>query len=95
MVLTGGIAGVQIPGQDLQNRRAAGVSFRFVTPGLLPAFGVPVLEGREVAESDEADAPLVVVVSQSFVERYWPGHDPAWEDPPGAQRPSAQWSGCP
>ena len=73
MVLWGGIAGVQIPGQDPQNRRRDGVSFRFVTPGLLPALGVPVVEGREIAESDEADAPLVVVVSQSFVEHYWPG----------------------
>jgi predicted permease len=73
MVLTGGIAGVEVPGQEVQDRRRAGVSFRFVTPGLLPALGVPLLEGRGIEESDGATNARVAVVSQSFAERYWPG----------------------
>jgi hypothetical protein len=35
--------------------------------------GIPLLAGRDVAESDGPDAPGVVVVSRSFAERYWPG----------------------
>jgi putative ABC transport system permease protein len=73
MVLTGGIAGVEVPGREVENRRRAGVGFRFVTPGLLPAFGVPLLDGRGIEESDVATSARVAVVSQSFVERYWPG----------------------
>jgi len=48
-------------------------SFRFVTPGLLEALSVPLVEGRLIEEADRTDRALVAVVSRSFTERYWPG----------------------
>jgi predicted permease len=73
MVLTGGIAGVEIPGEEIQNRRTNGVSFRVVTPGFFAVLGLPAVEGRVLAEADGAERPLVAVVSKSFVEKWWPG----------------------
>src|SRR6185295_11601926 len=36
----------------------------------------PLVRGRDVDDADTADRPWVAVVSESFVERYWPGQDP-------------------
>ena len=41
-----------------------------VSPGFFAAIGVPLLSGREFAETDTADSPGVVVVNQSFVRRF-------------------------
>jgi putative ABC transport system permease protein len=76
MVMTGGIAGVEIPGQPVRNRRTSGVSLRFVTPGYFRAMGIPIHRGRDIEDGDTADRAWVAVVSESFGERYWPGEDP-------------------
>jgi hypothetical protein len=47
-----------------------------VTPGYFAAMGIPQRLGRDVLETDTQRTPLVAVVSESFVERYWPGQDP-------------------
>jgi predicted permease len=38
--------------------------------------GIPLLRGRDLADSDTANSPLVVVVNRKFAEYYWPGQDP-------------------
>ena len=40
------------------------------------AMGIPLLRGRDLADSDTASSPLVVVVNRKFAEHYWPGQDP-------------------
>jgi putative ABC transport system permease protein len=76
MVMTGLITGVEVPGQPVLNRRAAGVSHRWVTPQYFRTLGIPLRRGRDVADSDTRDHAWVAVVSASFAERYWPGQDP-------------------
>jgi putative ABC transport system permease protein len=76
MVMTGGIADVEVPGREVRSRRLDGVSVRWVTPQFFEALRIPVRAGRTVEDADLADRVLVAVVSQSFVERYWPGQDP-------------------
>ncbi len=46
------------------------------SPGTFDALDVPLLQGRTFQETDDPDGPHVVVVSRSFVDRYWPGADP-------------------
>jgi predicted lysophospholipase L1 biosynthesis ABC-type transport system permease subunit len=41
--------------------------------------GIPILEGRAIAESDGPEAPSVVQVSRSLAERFWPGRSPVGE----------------
>ena len=76
MVLTGGIGGVEVPGQEVRNRRSHGVSLRFVTPQFFATLGIPVVRGRGVEDGDRRGRPAVVVVSESFVERHWPAGEP-------------------
>jgi predicted permease len=76
MVLTGGITGIQLPGQPALNRRTNGVSMRFVTPQFFGTMRIPILEGRDVEDGDGVDRAWVAVVSASFARRYWPDQDP-------------------
>jgi len=76
MVLTGGIAGVEIPGAEVRNRRTNGVSLRYVTPQFFSTLGIPVVQGRAVEDGDRIGRPRVAVVSQSFADRYWPNENP-------------------
>jgi putative ABC transport system permease protein len=46
-----------------------------VGPGYFHAIGVPVMHGREITEQDRWGAPLVAVVNEAFVRRYWPNAD--------------------
>ena len=41
--------------------------------GFFEAAGVPIVEGRAFGEHDREDTPTVAIVSQAFVERYFPG----------------------
>lgn len=47
--------------------------FRRVSPGYLRAVGIPLLEGREIDEHDEAGGRPVAVVSRALAEKFWPG----------------------
>ena len=77
MVLTGGIGSVEIPGAEAsRDRRANGVSLRYVTPQFFSALGIPILQGRGVEEGDRPGRPAIAVVSKSFVDRHWPGENP-------------------
>jgi predicted permease len=76
MVLTGGIAGVEIPGEEVRNRRTDGVSLRYITPQFFSALGIPIRQGRAIEDGDRLGRPPVAVVSESFVERYWPNDTP-------------------
>jgi predicted permease len=48
------------------------VAFHSVLPGFFGALGIPLIAGRDVAESDRAGPP-VVVVSAALARRFWPG----------------------
>lgn len=46
-----------------------------VTPGYFRALGIPLLQGREFTDGDEASGALVVIVNESFADRYFAGRD--------------------
>lgn len=46
-----------------------------VTPGYFGTLGIPLLEGRDFTERDDAQATRVVVVNQEFANRFFPGED--------------------
>jgi predicted permease len=76
MVMRGGLWPVDIPErpQEPSNREFA--SLRFITPSYFAAMGIPVMSGRDVAESDTQEAQKVAVISESFARHYWPGENP-------------------
>lgn len=75
IVMRGGIWAVDVAGQNQQPSENHTASMRFITPGYFPAMGIPLKLGRGVEESDDATALPVAVVSESFVQRYWPGQN--------------------
>ena len=51
------------------------VTYNGVGPRYFEILGIPLLAGREIAETDDSRAPLVAVVNKSFVDAYWPGQN--------------------
>jgi len=58
---------------DPANQTSA--SLRYVTPGFFETIGTPILQGRDVAESDSLQSPFVAVVSRSFARQQYPNED--------------------
>jgi putative ABC transport system permease protein len=52
------------------------INYSFVTPGYFEAMGIRLHRGRHFSERDEAGAPEVVVVNESFASRFFAERDP-------------------
>ncbi|HEY6146411.1 MAG TPA: ABC transporter permease, partial [Thermoanaerobaculia bacterium] len=75
MVVRGNVWPILLPGQTKTAAEAGLASVRYVTPGFFDTMGIPRRAGRDIAETDTADAPFAAVVSESFVRRYFPGEN--------------------
>jgi predicted permease len=73
MVMRGMIWTIDIPGKIWERGEEHNSSLRYITPGFFDTLKIPIIEGRDVRDSDTIDSPLVAVVSKSFVEKYFPG----------------------
>ena len=51
-------------------------AYRVVLPGYFDAMGIPILRGRDVAFTDRADAPRVVLINEFMAKHNWPNEDP-------------------
>jgi len=51
-------------------------TYRVVFPGYFATMRIPILRGRDVAETDRAGAPRVVVINEYMAREHWPGEDP-------------------
>lgn len=47
-----------------------------VTPGFFATLSIRLVKGRDFTADDHAQAPKVIIVSESLAQRYWPGQDP-------------------
>ncbi|MBZ5573408.1 MAG: ABC transporter permease [Acidobacteriia bacterium] len=51
------------------------VDVRLATPGYMRTMRIPVLRGREFNDTDVAERPAVVVISESMARSLWPNED--------------------
>jgi predicted permease len=49
-----------------------GVRSNDVGPDYFHVFGIPILQGRDIADSDRRSGPKVAVINQSFVKKFFP-----------------------
>ena len=71
-----GLMATRVEDADLDPGNLPMLYYQVVTPGYLPAMGVPVVRGRGLEASDRAGTPDVVVVNEAMVRRFWPNEDP-------------------
>jgi putative ABC transport system permease protein len=48
---------------------------REVSPDYFRALGTPLIRGRFFTDADNADAPPVIIVNQTFAKKFWPNED--------------------
>ena len=65
-----------IEGQSFGPGLAPAAIYRRVLPNYFHTMGIPLLRGREFTDRDRGAGDMVVIVSRSIAERYWPGQDP-------------------
>jgi predicted permease len=61
---------IPAPNEQMMIHRAT------VPPGYFNLLGIPMLEGRDFTERDSSEAPLVIVVNETFARRFFRGADP-------------------
>jgi predicted permease len=60
-------------GRPLETASSIGSRFHLVTPGLLGAMGIRLVEGRDFSPDDRPGSPRVMIVSAAFARHAWPG----------------------
>jgi putative ABC transport system permease protein len=67
---------IQVEDHPVQRGEEPEAELYITTPGYLEAMHIGLLKGRSFDERDAEGAPLVALVSEAMVERYWPDQDP-------------------
>ncbi len=74
---SGGSGGqVAIDGRPAKPGEEPFIFFSGVTPHWFATLGVPIVRGRDFAESEGYDSSRVAIVNQAMVKRFWPKEDP-------------------
>lgn len=76
LVTTMGDRGFRVPGYEPGPNESMQAEWQWATPGYLEVMGIPLLAGRTFDSRDRTDAPLSVIVNESFARRYFDGRDP-------------------
>jgi predicted permease len=77
MTLTAGRRlGVSVPGYEPAQGEDMEFQFHGVGPGFMSALGMELLTGREFTAADDGDGAPVIMVNETFAERFWPGESP-------------------
>ncbi len=65
-----------ITGRSTAPGQYESASLRFVDSGFMPLMNIRVLDGRNIADTDDLHSEPVVVIGESFARKYWPNEDP-------------------
>src|SRR5580692_1588758 len=67
----------QIQGRDLQPGQAPPMAnIACASPDYFKTLGIPLLAGRTFADTDDAKAPQVLIISEHLKKALWPNADP-------------------
>jgi len=65
-------SGLMAPGTEYAEESFSS-GFNLVGPGYFATMGIPIVAGRDFAESDDERGPNVVIVNERVAEAVWPG----------------------
>ncbi len=65
-----------VAGEPVSEKNQPVADLEIMNPSYFDTFGVQLINGRLLADSDRIGSPQVVMVSQSFVDRFLPGVNP-------------------
>jgi putative ABC transport system permease protein len=81
---------IAIDGQVVAGRgRGLFVHYRASTPNFFRVMGMPMISGRDFAETDDERAPAVAIINQTMARRFWPNEGPV------GRRLTINWPGQP
>jgi putative ABC transport system permease protein len=60
----------------VEGKDTPGAGWMSASPGYYSVFKIPILRGRDFADSDTAAAPGVVLINQTLAKQYWPKENP-------------------
>src|ERR1700735_1918209 len=66
----------QIEGRPVAKSDEPHTSVRVVTPNYFGTMRIPLLQGRDFTERDDAKATPVLIVNQAFAQQFFPGENP-------------------
>jgi predicted permease len=66
---------IQIPGHEPKEGEDMNPNFASVGPDFASTFGIPLVSGRDIADTDGPTTPKVAVVNESFARHFFPGQD--------------------
>jgi putative ABC transport system permease protein len=66
----------QIEGRPVAKSEEPRTSIRSATPNYFGTMRIPLLQGRDFTDRDDAARSLVVVVNQAFARQFFPGENP-------------------
>ncbi len=67
---------IAVDGYEVPPEAQPTVEYNQVSPGYFDTMGIPLLSGREFSRTDDENAPLVAIVNQTMIARYWNGQNP-------------------
>jgi predicted permease len=78
LLVGGGLwgSGISIEGLELKEEDRADPLRDAVSPAYFATLGMPLLAGREFTPADNAEAPRVAVINETFARRYFVGRNP-------------------
>jgi predicted permease len=74
LVMKGDVTGVGVEGRDAKN----GIQClsRMAGPGYMSTMGIPLLRGRDIAETDTEGSSYALLINETLARTAWPGQDP-------------------
>ncbi len=62
--------------EGLDNSDLPYADLRLMSPGVFKSLGIPLLSGRDFADTDTAENPRVSIINQALAEKFFPGENP-------------------
>jgi putative ABC transport system permease protein len=82
---------IEVEGHPKLPDATESAAMRYVSPDVFRTLRMKLVRGRVFDRTDRADTRPVVVVSQSFAAKYWPGQDPIGKRVRRTSRTDSPW----